>query len=298
MLDLLIDTDAGIDDLLAIAFLSTQSSVNIVAITVVNGLAHVDAGAANILRLLELTSRPEIPVYVGAVKPLPGGTDFPNEWRKTADKLPTVKLPPASIKAKADAVAFLSRRFSSASQATLLALGPQTNLAEALASNHGSVSGIEQMAMMGGAVFVEGNVGGDKKAEWNIFEDPKAASVVFKSGMRIAMAPLDATQHVPIDESFLKAAAKFTSPLGRVVHQLLSLGYRTNDKNYFAWDPLAAVSIVAPSVLRSESLGIEIVTTPPEVGRTKSDPANPNKVAVATWANAGIFRDTFLGAFS
>ncbi|WP_130421649.1 nucleoside hydrolase [Edaphobacter modestus] len=199
-----------------------------------------------------------------------------------------------------DAVAFLASRFSSTSPYTLLALGPQTNLAEALAQNQRTVSGIGQMIMMGGAVFVEGNVTGyhDKKAEWNIFEDPDAASSVFTSGMPISMVPLDATQFVPIDQSFLDAAKKFTSPLGHVVFQLLRLGYKSNDKSYFAWDPLAAVSVVAPSVVQSQSVAIQIVTSPPEVGRTRADPSSPNKVMVATSASAEIFRNAFLDAFS
>jgi inosine-uridine nucleoside N-ribohydrolase len=301
VLDLLIDTDAGIDDLLAISFLLTQPNVNITAVTIVNGLAHPDAGAANVLRLLQLTNRLDIPVYLGAQKPLPGGTDFPEEWRKTADTLPGVTLPSTTGVPKADAVEFLADRFSSSSLVTLLALGPHTNLAEALALNEGDISGVDRMIMMGGAVLVEGNVTGhnDKKAEWNVFEDPDAAFSVFESGMRISMVPLDATQFVRIGQLFLDTAEKFTSPLGQVVFQLLSLGYASNDKDYFAWDPLAAVSVVAPSVVvDSQVLGIEIVTVPPEVGRTKENSAIPNKVQVATRASADKFRDVFLGAFS
>jgi purine nucleosidase len=298
MPDLLIDTDAGIDDLLALCFVLNQSAYNIAAITVVNGLAHVEAGATNILRILQLANRLDIPVYKGAVKPSPGGTDFPEDWRKTADELPGVDLPSTSVRPKEDAIGYLAQCFSSNVPATLLALGPQTNLAKALSSNGNRKSGIDQMIMMGGAVFVEGNVTGDPSAEWNIFEDPNAAAAVFSSGMPIRMVPLDATQYVPIDQSFLNAAQKFTSPLGKVVSQLLTLGYTSNDGDYFAWDPLAAVSVTVPTVVTAQSLDIQIVTTPPGIGRTENDPDGTPNAAVATTADPKTFGDAFLGAFS
>jgi inosine-uridine nucleoside N-ribohydrolase len=300
MIELLIDTDAGIDDLLAISFLLTQTNVNIQAITVVNGLAHPHAGAGNILKLLELTDQLDIPVYIGAEKPLPGGTDFPEAWRKTADTLPGVTLPSTSATAKRNAVDYLAGVFSSSNPVTLLALGPQTNLSKALTQNGGKTSGIAQMIMMGGAVYVKGNVAGHgdhKAAEWNIFEDPEAAASVFGAGLSISMVPLDATQYVPIGTSFLQQASGFTSPLGVAVYQLLQLGYTTNNEKYYAWDPLAAVSVVVPTVVSGSSVGIEIVTSPPDVGKTQADDSAP-LVQVATSASASAFGSAFLGAFS
>src|SRR5262249_39707543 len=110
--------------------------------------------------------------------------------------------------------------------------------------------------------------------------------------------PLDATNQVPITQEFLDAAGKFTSPLGKVVSQLLNLGYTSNDGDYYAWDPLAAVATVHKAVLGSKRLGITIVTTPPQQGTTQNDPASPNQVSVATSADAALFQSAFLGAFS
>lgn len=89
-INLIIDTDAGIDDLLAIAFLAMQSNVNIQAITVVNGLAHVPDGAGNILQLLAVMGKPDVPVYMGEEEPTLGGTNFEEDWRVTADELPGI----------------------------------------------------------------------------------------------------------------------------------------------------------------------------------------------------------------
>src|ERR1700731_4316355 len=79
---ILIDTDAGTDDVMAIAFLASHTDVRIEAVTVVNGLAHPKAGAHNIVRLLDLAGRKDIPVFAGRNTPLEGKAEFPAEWRK------------------------------------------------------------------------------------------------------------------------------------------------------------------------------------------------------------------------
>src|ERR1700680_1519330 len=98
----LIDTDAGSDDFMAIAFLLSHPSVRIEAITVANGMAHVEAGARNLVRLLELPGRREIPVFAGRSAPLRGKAEFPAEWRRISDELPGVMLPATSRNPETD----------------------------------------------------------------------------------------------------------------------------------------------------------------------------------------------------
>src|SRR5262249_44068654 len=131
---------------------------------------------------------------------------FPDAWRKTCDELPGVRLPAASRKPEARSAAdFLAARFERPG-ARILALGPLTNLAEAL--RHVPRADAE-VVIMGGAIRVPGNLGdggffrtNNTEAEWNIFHDPAAARIVFESGPRmrlIRLIPLDATNRVPID---------------------------------------------------------------------------------------------------
>ena len=103
---------------------------------------------------------------------------------------------------------------------------------------------------------------------------------------------------MPIDQSFVDAADQPRSRLGRVVHELLELGLAGNSQHFYAWDPLAAVSVVQPAVSTTERLGITIVTTTPEAGRTKLDLDSSRRVSVAVAADAEEFRKTFLNAFS
>jgi len=305
---IVIDTDAGSDDFMAIAFLLTQPGVHIEAITVVNGLAHPEAGARNIARLLELAGRSEIPVFAGRNQPLRGAAEFPAEWRRTSDELPGVKLPPLSRKLDTrPAAAYLIDRLRQKNRPLrVLALGPFTNLAEALQREPSGAATISEIVMMGGALRVPGNLGdggvfktGNKTAEWNIFVDPFAARIVFRSGIPIEMIGLDATNTVPIKPDFLRQfESQARSPLGRFVAEVLRADRESIDGGYmYAWDPLAAVALLHPAVVKTAPVHVEIRQDPPEEGRTVEAAGKPN-VQVALQADRGEFMRVFLDAFA
>lgn len=301
---LIIDTDAGSDDLMAIAFLLSRKDVRIEGITVANGLAHVNAGAANVLRLLELAGRGNVPVYTGRNTPMKGHAEFPAEWRRSADELPGVQLPKSSRKpAQVPAAEFLANRLKGG-PARILALGPLTNLAEVLKNSPKIGGSIQQLVIMGGAVHARGNLddGGffktdNKTAEWNLFVDPEAARIVFSSGVPIELIPLDATNKVPIDFGFFKQMqSSVSTPLGRFVVQVLETERDAIQRSfYFAWDPLAAVALVDPRAVSFTPLHLEIRQSSMEMGRTVAGPGQPN-AQVALDANASVFRQSFLAA--
>src|SRR5260370_32181388 len=131
---LIIDTDAGSDDLMAITFLLSHPTLRIEAITTANGLAHVDAGARNIVRLLDLSGRKNVPVFAGRPTPLKGNAEFPAEWRKVSDDLPGVTLPITGRQSDAERPAdYLAPPLHYPHHpAPILALGPLPTIAEPL----------------------------------------------------------------------------------------------------------------------------------------------------------------------
>jgi len=305
---ILIDTDAGSDDLMAIAFLLAQPSVRVEAITVANGLAHVDAGARNIARLTELAGLKDIPVFAGRNQPLRGNAEFPSEWRRLADQLPGVTLPVAfRPPEKRPAADFLIERLKQTSRPVrILALGPLTNLAEALERAPAVASGIDEIVIMGGAIKVPGNLGdggvfktANKTAEWNIFVDPLAARIVFRSGVKIRMIGLDATNTVPIDAKFVREfEGRARSPLGKFVAEVLHSDHESIEGHYFyAWDPLAAVALLHSGVVNTAPLHIDVRQDPPEEGRTVEAAGSPN-ARVALQADREQFLRLFLDAFA
>ena len=304
----LIDTDAGTDDLMAIAFLVSNPDVRIEAITVVNGLAHPDAGARNIIRLLDLAGRRDIPVFAGRSAPLQGKAEFPVEWRKISDELPGVALPAPSRRPESKRAAdyLIERLRDQTRPVRVLALGPLTNLAEALKRQPSLTGSITELVIMGGALHVPGNLGdGDifktnnTTSEWNMFVDPLAARIVFRSGVPIRLIPLDATNKVPVDVAFLaKFQAGVRSPLARAVSQVLESDRAFIQAGFFyAWDPLAAVALLHPAVVKTTNLHIEIRQDPPEEGRTVQTPGRPN-ARVALDADGPTWRKLFFEAFA
>jgi len=303
----IIDTDAGSDDLMAIAFLLAHPSVHIEAITIANGLAHVDAGSRNLVRLLALSGRKNVPVFAGRSTPLRGTAEFPAEWRKTSDELPGVTLPtaPRQQEPKRAADYFVQRLKDRSHPVRILALGPLTNLAEALQRDPSIAGAVKELVIMGGAIRVPGNLSdGDifktnnKTAEWNIFVDPLAARIVFRSPIPIRLIPLDATNRVPVDVAFLRefqSAAK--SPLAKFVAQVLETDRKFIEDGYFyAWDPLAAVALLHPELVKTSRMHIDVRQDPPEDGRTAQTPGRAN-TEVALDADAAAFRKIFRAAF-
>jgi pyrimidine-specific ribonucleoside hydrolase len=304
---ILIDTDAGSDDIMAVALLLSHPSVTIDAITVDNGLAHVDAGARNMGRLLDLAGRKDVPVFAGRSTPLRGKAEFPADWRKISDDLPGVALPPASRPPETRGAAdYLVDRLSKGPPVQILALGPLTNIAEALQRNRSIAANIREIVIMGGAVRVPGNLqdGGvfhtkNQTAEWNMFIDPLAASIVFRSGVPLRLIALDATNKVLISREFLREfQAKARSPLGRVVAGVLEADRQIIDGGFFyAWDPLAAAALLKPGIVKTAAMHIDIREDAPEEGRTAEGPGAPN-AKVAVDADGAAFRALFLESFA
>ena len=308
-LPVIIDTDCGSDDIMAISYLLAHPEIKIEAVTIANGLAHVDKGAEHILRLLALAGRSDVPVYIGRAKPLEGNAEFPKVWRDGSDNLPSMKLPPSKAQVqKETAAAFLKKRLKDTKRpVAILALGPLTNLAEALEKNSTAAKTIEDLVIMGGAVRAQGNLGDggyfktdNITAEWNFYIDPMAAERAFNAELPIRLVPLDATMRVPIDGEFLKQLAQIKrTKLGDLVLQVLEAEKTMIDQGiYQAWDPLAAVALVDRRVLITEGLTIRIKRNKPEEGRSQTSPGLKKNADVAIGARAEMFKELFFEAFT
>ena len=169
----------------------------------------------------------------------------------------------------------------------ILALGPLTNIAEALERDRSMAAHIREIVIMGGAVRVPGNLqdGGvfhtnNSTAEWNIFIDPMAARIVFTSGVPIRLIALDATNKVHIGPEFLREfEVEGASPLGRVVAGVLEADRETIDAGiFYAWDPLAAAALLRPSMVKTVAMHIDIRARRAARGENRrSRPASPTQ---------------------
>lgn len=289
----IIDTDMAPDDWLAMLYLLQHPGVEVRAVTVTGtGEAHCGPGTRNALDLLALAGCPEVPVACGRATPLAGDHAFPDFWRDLVDNLAGLSLPPSPHSPAAlSAVDLLTQIVESSAQPVdVLALGPLTNLGEALHARPALAQRLGMITIMGGAVRVPGNVGAssgidNETAEWNIYVDPHAANLVLASGAPVTLVPLDATNDVPITPEFVQyLAAVARTPCAQFAHDVLvQLDSFIRTGHYYFWDPLAAMLVTDEGVSRYQTELLRVVEEEgPHCGRTQVDARGyPVRVAVA-----------------
>ena len=265
-----VDTDGGSDDAMALLYLLQHSGVEVAAITVTGaGLVHCPVGASNVAGVVELAAPGrDIPIACGSGSPLEGDRAFPDEWRAQADGRYGGILPAgpevAAQPDRADAVELLNSAIEAADRpVTVLTLGPLTNVAAALDADPELVDRIDRVVVMGGAFKVSGNVFLDSQpaasiAEWNIYADPVAAEQVLRSGVKMTFVPLD-TQ-VPVDAYVIREIERAAdTPASKTVAELLSSDPFFVSGQFFMWDPLAAAAVAKPELFttREEAMSIQ-----------------------------------------
>jgi purine nucleosidase len=184
MRDFLIDTDTASDDAVAILMALSAPDVRVLALTTVAGNVGVEQASRNALLTAEIAGV-EVPVFVGAAAPLKRPLDDAH-WFHGRDGLGDRGYePPRRAPEREHAVDAILRLADSARGLTLVTLGPLTNVALALARDPDLAKKIGRCVVMGGAPCCEGNV--TPAAEYNIWVDPEAARIVFRSGLPIEM---------------------------------------------------------------------------------------------------------------
>ncbi|UCG22703.1 MAG: nucleoside hydrolase [Chloroflexota bacterium] len=303
---MLVDTDMAIDDWLAILYLLQRPDVDIRAVTVTGaGEAHCKPGVRNALDLVALAGRPEIPVTCGRETPLQSDRVFPPGWRENVDALSGLSIPANPNRPlDREAAAFITETIADAGgQLEIIALGPLTNLAETFLADPELAREIKQLYIMGGAFTVPGNVSNPPEmgidntaAEWNIYVDPHAAGLVVASGAPITFVPLDASNHVPLDQGFYdRLEADRTTPEAKFIYQVLTknIGF-VRSGAYFFWDPLTAAIAADETLASLETHPVTVIEEEgPESGATRLD-ENGRLVRIATATDGQRFKQHFL----
>jgi pyrimidine-specific ribonucleoside hydrolase len=299
---LLIDTDVAPDDLVALAFLVGSPRVEVRAITVSGtGEAHCGPGVDVVLRLLERLDASPIAVACGRETPIAGDHAFPEAWRTGADDGSGLALPATSLEPFAgDAVQLIDETTDAVDGLRVLALGPMTNLADALRRRPELARRLESVYAMGGALFVPGNVafGGpsdNEVAEWNIYVDPTAAQVVIDSGLTVRLISLDGTSQVPVTPAYAERVRREASGPGAQVLAELFAGHPfMTDGSYFLWDPLAAAMAADYPLGSFSAARVDVEEAEgPEVGFTRPVEGPPNLEYLSS-ADRAAAEDTLL----
>lgn len=302
-LPLVVDTDMGVDDVLALLYLLERPDVDLLAVTVAGtGITRCDSGIGLADALLAAAGREEVPVACGRATPLEGDHAFPPSWRDGAAAAYGLPLQVDLAPTFAGASETL-RAATTEGPLTVLALGPLTNLGEALRADPGLGARIERLVVMGGALDVPGNLGNvvvdNAAAEWNMYLDPTAADIVLRSSVRVDLVPLDATNALPVTPAFARRLAREgATPAAELAARLLEGQLGADAGELYHWDPLAAALAVDAGLAPWAERRIAVVTADgPESGRTALDDAGA-EVRVAGAPGLAAFEQHFLDSLN
>ena len=262
---ILIDTDPGIDDAMAIFYALASPELEVVGLTTVFGNAHTDVCTINALRLLDIAGRPDIPVAQGASRPLAMNYRGPVAFVHGDDGQGNVHLPPSTREAvPVHAAQFIiDTVMAEPDEITVVLLGPFTNMALAMLMQPDLTSFVKEIVVMGGAAFTSGNA--SPASEANILNDPEAADIVFGADCPITMAGLDVTHRITMTNDDLAAFGR--APGARAAHLAAIVPYYAGfyrDRNHvdgiYVHDSTTITYMLAPHLFTWKELPIRVDT--------------------------------------
>ncbi|OQM76138.1 nucleoside hydrolase [Manganibacter manganicus] len=263
---IIIDTDPGQDDAVAILLALGSHELDVLGLTAVAGNVPLRLTEKNARKICELAGRPDIKVFAGAIhplmRPLVTAEEVHGESGLNGPRLPEPTMPLQAQHAVDFIVETLMR--DDGVSVTLCALGPLTNIALALIREPRIAPRIREIVLMGGGFFEGGNV--TPAAEFNIHVDPHAADIVFKAGIPIVMMPLDVTHKVLTSASRIEAIRKLDSKVGHAVAAMLEFFERFDEEKYGTdggplHDPCVIAYLLKPELFEGRNCNVVVETT-------------------------------------
>ena len=283
MRSVIVDTDPGADDALALMMALNSPDLLVEGLTTVGGNATLSETTDNALRLVEHLNGKQsvLPIAVGAGRPMRGS--FTHAYHVHGSEGLGVCLPEPTLKPdRLNAVEFIQDRVArSPGQLTIIAIGPLTNVAAALDNRPDIVGAVTEIVVMGGAVGVPGNI--THYAEFNIHEDPWAANAVFALGVPVTLVGLDVTHQTFMHRRDGPRWFEGTSRSAQLGNRILDDRFRELEdaQEFHLHDPLAVAAAIEPDILTCRRAQVSVVTDGRERGRTvASYGSGPVNVAV------------------
>ncbi|MDW5315154.1 nucleoside hydrolase [Rhizobium sp. PL01] len=263
---IIIDTDPGQDDAAAIMLaLGSPGELDVLGITAVAGNVPVALTSRNIRVICELCNRRDVKVYAGADRPLVRQlVTAEHVHGKTGLDGPVVEEPTMPMQTQ-HAVDFIIETLlaEEVGTVTLCTLGALTNIALALNKAPQIAPRVREIVMMGGGFFEGGNI--TPAAEFNIYVDPDAADIVFKSGIPIVMMPLDVTHRVLTYKARVEKIKAIGSPAAVAMAEMLEFFERFDIEKYGSdggplHDPTVIAYLLRPELFKGRDCNVEIET--------------------------------------
>ncbi len=275
---IIIDTDPGQDDAVAILLaLASPEEIEVLGITAVAGNVPLELTAKNARIICELAGKPDVKVYAGCDRPM-AKTLVTAEHVHGQTGLNGPKLPdPVMALQDGHGVDFIidTLRAEPAGTVTLCPLGPLTHIATAFERAPDIIEQVQEIVLMGGAYFEVGNI--TPAAEFNIYVDPEAAEITFRSGVPIVVMPLDVTHKALVTPARNDAFRALGTPVGTAVAEMTDFFERFDKEKYGSegaplHDPCVTAYLIRPELFSGRHVNVEIeVASPLTRGMTVAD---------------------------
>lgn len=261
---IIIDTDPGQDDAVAILLaLASPEEIEVLGITAVAGNVPLELTAKNARIICELAGKPDVKVYAGCDRPM-AKTLVTAEHVHGQTGLNGPKLPdPVMALQDSHGVDFIidTLRAEPAGTVTLCPLGPLTNIATAFERAPDIIEKVQEIVLMGGAYFEVGNI--TPAAEFNIYVDPEAAEITFRSGVPIVVMPLDVTHKALVTPARNDAFRALGTPVGTAVAEMTDFFERFDKEKYGSegaplHDPCVTAYLIRPELFSGRHINVEI----------------------------------------
>ncbi|MXZ91876.1 MAG: nucleoside hydrolase [Chloroflexi bacterium] len=267
ILPVILDTDPGVDDAVAILMALACREFNVIGLTTTAGNVPLARATRNALAILEHVGRPDIPICKGAARPMRGRYAYARQVHSASGltrRLPDPNLAPSQT----PAVSFLAQSLlDNPGEITVIALGPLTNLARLLRRRPAALRAAKRVVVMGGAVNVPGNV--SAHAEFNFYSDPTAARLVIESGIPLTLIDLGACRQVYLSHDQVPPTST-ANPMGKLASEMLNGWFRKDSTRqlFHLYDPLTILAVTHPHVVRLQPVAMTVVDS-----NTTDDPA-------------------------
>jgi inosine-uridine nucleoside N-ribohydrolase len=304
---ILYDDDGSPDGTTALLYLLSHPQAALLAANISFGEAHPKIYIQHIGRLLDRFGITSISLGYGQDKPLSGSKEFPEEVRQASNNFWGWPIANAgkTYPVHSAPELMVATINQSPLRVSVFVTGPATNLAQALKLDPGISNNIDGVYMMGGAVYIPGNIhdfypdSENSVAEWNIYADVQAAQEVFESGIPIYLVPLDATNQVLVtrqDTTQWRQGNEIANFAADIYDSLLT---NWNTEQAAIWDLMTAAIMLKPELCKFQPLHLDIVTEEgPYSGQTRISLDEEPNVSVCLEPNADRTRQELVKIFS
>lgn len=266
----ILDTDfilPPFDDGLAALLALNSPKIDLLGITTVAGNNSLEQATTDLLYMLEIINREEVPVYVGANMPLVhektayAETVWGKWWSDEKPSMPPSGFPKKKAESESAVDFIINSVKKNSGEITIIAIGPLTNIAKAIRQDPEFARNVKQLIIMGGAIarLPDGAGNVTPNAEFNFWVDPEAAKVVLRSGIPIMLSPLNVSRKTSLTKEWYDKMVEVDTPITNLLKETMAPQFEEKpDEVFLMYDQVAVASLIDPTLVKTKEIYVDV----------------------------------------